>query len=130
MQLAPAGDRAVLVELGDVTAAELHAWNACVRALPGVVRTIHGHSSLSVIFDSQPDSARLARCHPERSEGPGRVGRQHRREQLRHLRFHERHGRRGELLDRADGAGKAVIPSEARDLARSAIEIRIRSFGR
>jgi KipI family sensor histidine kinase inhibitor len=55
MQLAPAGDRAVLVELGDVTADELHAVNARVREVPGVVRSTPGHSSLYVIFEGAPD---------------------------------------------------------------------------
>ena len=59
MQLAPAGDRAVLVELGDVTADELHAANARVREVNGVVRSISGHSSLYVIFDGAPDREAL-----------------------------------------------------------------------
>ena len=45
-----AGDRALLVELGDVTAAELHAAAASVRARPDVLACIVGHSSLYVIF--------------------------------------------------------------------------------
>ena len=77
MQIAPAGDRAVLIDLGDVTAEELHAWNEAVRALPGVVRATPGHSSLYVIFDRTPDIDALTHCHPERSEGPGRAGRAH-----------------------------------------------------
>jgi allophanate hydrolase subunit 1 len=55
MQIAPAGDRAVLIDLGEVTADELHAWNAFVRTLPGVIKSIPGHSSLYVIFDREPD---------------------------------------------------------------------------
>jgi allophanate hydrolase subunit 1 len=55
MQIAPAGDRAVLIDLGDVTAEELHSANAYVRTLPGVVRSIPGHSSLYVIFEGTPD---------------------------------------------------------------------------
>ena len=50
MQLAPAGDRAFLLELGDVTAAELHAFAAAARAVPDVVGGIVGHSSLYVVF--------------------------------------------------------------------------------
>jgi allophanate hydrolase subunit 1 len=59
MQLAPAGDRAVLVDLGDVTAEELHAANERVRTVPGVVRSIPGHSSLYVIFAGPPDREAL-----------------------------------------------------------------------
>ncbi len=55
MQIAPAGDRAVLIDLGDVTAEELHAAHASVQAVPGVVRSIPGHSSLYVIFDGRPN---------------------------------------------------------------------------
>ena len=66
MQIAPAGDRAVLIDLGDVTAEELHAANASVQAVPGVVRSIPGHSSLYVIFDGRPnpDALRDAVHHP------------------------------------------------------------------
>ncbi|HYC61222.1 MAG TPA: carboxyltransferase domain-containing protein, partial [Thermoanaerobaculia bacterium] len=49
MHRARAGDNAELIELGDVTAAELHAAAARVRAEPGVVACIVGHSSLYVI---------------------------------------------------------------------------------
>ncbi len=45
----PAGDNAELVELGDVSAAELHAAAARVRAEEGVLACIPGHSSLYVI---------------------------------------------------------------------------------
>jgi allophanate hydrolase subunit 1 len=45
----PAGDNADLIELGDVTAAELHAAAARVRAEEGVLACIVGHSSLYVI---------------------------------------------------------------------------------
>ena len=64
MQIAPAGDRAVLLDLGDVTAAELHAWNAAVRALPGVVRSTPGHSSLYVVFAGAPDVDALRALRP------------------------------------------------------------------
>jgi allophanate hydrolase subunit 1 len=56
MQLAPAGDNAYLVDLGDVTAEELHAANA--RASQ-VGKSIPGHSSLYVIFDGPPDRRAL-----------------------------------------------------------------------
>ncbi|HEX7809875.1 MAG TPA: carboxyltransferase domain-containing protein, partial [Thermoanaerobaculia bacterium] len=51
MQLAPAGDRAVLVELGNVTASQLHAAASYARSLPGVVKVVPGHSSLLVMWD-------------------------------------------------------------------------------
>jgi allophanate hydrolase subunit 1 len=59
MQLAPAGDRAILADLGEVTAAELHAANARACAVRGVVRSIPGHSSLYVIFEGAPDREAL-----------------------------------------------------------------------
>ena len=52
MDVTPAGDRAVLVELGDVTAAELHACAASARLLEGMIAVIPGHSSLYVVFRS------------------------------------------------------------------------------
>jgi len=74
MQLAPAGDRAVLVELGDVTAAELHAANARVSAVPGVIRATPGHSSLYVVFENGPDhdalKAALSRQPPTANRQP------------------------------------------------------------
>jgi hypothetical protein len=65
VQIVPAGDNAVLIELGDVTAAELHARAREARAQPGVVAVIPGHSSLYVI-----------RSHvvASRVEGPGWAG--------------------------------------------------------
>jgi allophanate hydrolase subunit 1 len=62
MDLRPAGDRAILVELGEVTAEELHAANAAALAVPGVVRAIPGHSSLYVIFAGAPDREPLERA--------------------------------------------------------------------
>jgi allophanate hydrolase subunit 1 len=59
MHLAPAGDRALLVELGDVSATELHAANAKACAVRGVIQSIPGHSSLYVIFDTTPDADAL-----------------------------------------------------------------------
>jgi allophanate hydrolase subunit 1 len=49
MQAAPAGDNAVLLDLGDVSAAELHAAARTVSAMSGVTACIVGHSSLYVI---------------------------------------------------------------------------------
>ena len=46
MQVSPAGDHAFLVELGEVSAAELHA---TARAVEGAEAVIVGHSSLYVI---------------------------------------------------------------------------------
>ncbi|HEY0371223.1 MAG TPA: carboxyltransferase domain-containing protein [Thermoanaerobaculia bacterium] len=60
MQIAPAGDRAVLIELGEVTAEELHAMSNAARAIPGVLRVTPGHSSLYVICDRAPDLTALA----------------------------------------------------------------------
>jgi allophanate hydrolase subunit 1 len=51
MHLAPAGDHAVLLELGDVTAAQLHAAAEYARSLTGVVKVVPGHSSLLVVWD-------------------------------------------------------------------------------
>jgi 5-oxoprolinase (ATP-hydrolysing) subunit B len=55
IELAPAGDRALLVSLGTVTANALHAASARVRELPRVLACIAGHSSLYVIFDGAVD---------------------------------------------------------------------------
>jgi allophanate hydrolase subunit 1 len=52
MQVAPAGDNAVLIELGEVTAEELHAAARAVEAVNGVMACIVGHSSLYVVFES------------------------------------------------------------------------------
>lgn len=49
MHVAPAGDDATLVDLGEVTAAELHAAAAAMRREPGVLAVVPGHSSLLVI---------------------------------------------------------------------------------
>jgi hypothetical protein len=58
MHVAPAGDRALLIELEpDVTAAELHAAAARVRSRDDVLACIVGHSSLYVIFRGTPDPA-------------------------------------------------------------------------
>jgi len=52
MQVAPAGDNAVLIDLGDVSAEELHAASRAVSAMSGVLACIVGHSSLYVVFES------------------------------------------------------------------------------
>jgi len=70
MHLAPAGDRAVLIELGDISASELHAFAASARALPGVRAVIPGHSSLYVICTGAPDlKALVERRPPSAAEG-------------------------------------------------------------
>src|SRR5688572_28794590 len=61
VKIAPAGDRAVLVELGEVDAAELHAAAAAMRARADVRACIVGHSSLYVIFDSHRSAAACCR---------------------------------------------------------------------
>lgn len=61
MKISAAGDRAVLVELGEVNAAELHAAAAAMRAREGVVACIVGHSSLYVIFESSRSAAACGR---------------------------------------------------------------------
>src|ERR1051325_761436 len=58
MHVAPAGDRALLIELPpDVTAAELHAAAARARSREDVLACIVGHASLYVIFRGAPDPA-------------------------------------------------------------------------
>ncbi|HEX6178619.1 MAG TPA: carboxyltransferase domain-containing protein [Thermoanaerobaculia bacterium] len=77
MKIAPAGDRAVLVDLGSVSAAELHGAAAAVRELPDVIACVAGHSSIFVVCRATPllpaitDSVRGARPR----ERPGNVHR-------------------------------------------------------
>src|SRR5229473_1222878 len=54
-KVTPAGDRALLVDLGDVSASELHAAAARVKASDNTLACITGHSSLYVIFRGKPD---------------------------------------------------------------------------
>ena len=72
MQLASAGDNALLVDLGEVTAEELHAANAAAQTVRGVVKSIPGHSSLYVVFDRTPDRDALiaALASPGHREPP------------------------------------------------------------
>lgn len=60
VKISPAGDRALMAELGEVAASELHAAAAAVRALPGVVACVVGHSSLYVITEDAPPYDRIA----------------------------------------------------------------------
>ncbi len=53
-KLSPAGDRALLVEVGEVTAARLHSSAAALRSLGGVLACIVGQESLYVVFDREP----------------------------------------------------------------------------
>ncbi len=70
MKIAPAGDLAVLIELGDVSATGLHAAAAAARDLPGVVACIVGHSSLYVVFNRRPEiSAFDAASHRQPTTG-------------------------------------------------------------
>jgi allophanate hydrolase subunit 1 len=64
MHRAPAGDNAELIELGYVTAAELHAAAARVRAEHDVAACIVGHSSLYVIRGARDVSSAAAMREP------------------------------------------------------------------
>jgi allophanate hydrolase subunit 1 len=66
----PAGDNAELVELGDVTAAELHAAAARMRAEEGVLACIPGHSSLYVIRGEKRASTTLTAREPRQLRVP------------------------------------------------------------
>jgi allophanate hydrolase subunit 1/allophanate hydrolase subunit 2 len=54
MHTAPAGDRALLIDLGEVDARTLHAYAVAARALDGVIAAIPGQRSLYVVFDREP----------------------------------------------------------------------------
>ena len=64
MHRVPAGDNADLIELGDVSAEELHAAAARVRAEPGVLACIVGHSSLYVIRGERASHAPVVAREP------------------------------------------------------------------
>ena len=57
MKIAPAGDRALLVDFGAIDAAELHARAVTVRQRPDVLACIVGHQSLYVVFRGDADRA-------------------------------------------------------------------------
>lgn len=67
MKAVPAGDNAMLVELGEVSAEELHRAARELRAQPGVREVIPGHSSLYVIRGeagaARPEAVREPREH-------------------------------------------------------------------
>ncbi|HEY2323238.1 MAG TPA: carboxyltransferase domain-containing protein, partial [Thermoanaerobaculia bacterium] len=54
MNVARAGDRALLIDVGDVPARELHAYAAAARNEPGVIACTPGQRSLFVVFDHEP----------------------------------------------------------------------------
>jgi hypothetical protein len=60
----PAGDNADLIELGDVTAEELHAAAARMRAEEDVLACIPGHSSLYVIRGERGAQSAIAAREP------------------------------------------------------------------
>jgi KipI family sensor histidine kinase inhibitor len=55
MKIAPAGDRALLIDFGAIDAAELHARAARVRQRGDVLACIVGHQSLYVVFAGDAD---------------------------------------------------------------------------
>jgi allophanate hydrolase subunit 1 len=54
VNVARAGDRALLIDLGEVSASQLHAYAAAARREPGVTACTPGQRSLFVIFDHEP----------------------------------------------------------------------------
>ncbi len=54
MKVARAGDRALLIDVGEVTARELHAYAAAAGREPGVIACTPGQRSLFVVFDHEP----------------------------------------------------------------------------
>ena len=54
MNVARAGDRALLIDVGEVSARELHAYAASARRGPGVIACTPGQRSLFVVFDHSP----------------------------------------------------------------------------
>ncbi len=54
MNVARAGDRALLIDVGEVSARELHAYAAAARRVPGVIDCTPGQRSLFVVFDHEP----------------------------------------------------------------------------
>jgi allophanate hydrolase subunit 1 len=77
VKVAPAGDRAVLIELGDVSASELHSAAAAVRALPPVLACIVGHSSLYVVCEGIPDRQAITTAITAGERQPATGNRQH-----------------------------------------------------
>lgn len=53
MKVARAGDRSLLIDVGEVSARELHAYAAAARRGPGVIACTPGQRSLFVVFDRE-----------------------------------------------------------------------------
>jgi len=85
MQIAPAGDRALLVTLPGASSAHLRAVSENARKIAGVVAAIVGHESVYVIGTSDADALRAAvdTAHASEIVSP----RRHRIE----VSFHESH---------------------------------------
>jgi allophanate hydrolase subunit 1 len=54
VKVARAGDRALLIDVGEVSARELHAFAAAARREQGVITCTPGQRSLYVVFDHEP----------------------------------------------------------------------------
>jgi len=54
VKVARAGDRALLIDVGEVSAHELHAYAAAAQNEPGVIACTPGQRSLFVVFDHEP----------------------------------------------------------------------------
>jgi len=57
VNVARAGDRALLIDVGEVSARELHAFAAAARKERGVIACVPGQRSLFVVFDHEPSLA-------------------------------------------------------------------------
>jgi allophanate hydrolase subunit 1 len=57
VNVARAGDRALLIDVGEVSARELHAFAAAARSESGVLACVPGQRSLFVVFDHVPSLA-------------------------------------------------------------------------
>ena len=77
VKIAFAGDRAMLIDLGEISAAALHAAAAAVRALPSVLACIVGHSSLYVIGTDTPDRTAIAAAIANSGQQPATRNQQH-----------------------------------------------------
>lgn len=73
MTITPAGDRGVMIDLGDPSADVLHAMAARVRGLARNGVTIAGHSSLLVLFDEPAALAEFLRRRIELEASPDLV---------------------------------------------------------
>jgi allophanate hydrolase subunit 1 len=73
LKLSPAGDRGLLLTLGDVDAATLHATAAQVRSRADVRACVVGHSSLLVLFHGEPGPLEIGDVAPLRDAGTTHV---------------------------------------------------------